>query len=167
MKIAFLTAGGLAPCLSASIGRLIEQYYSRFPKAEMIGYLNGYKGLLLGNSITIPEQVKNNAQILYNFGGSPIGNSRVKLTNINDCIKKYKSFEIFINLDTLTISAVERHRNVIIGFAEYGQLNGYEKYLTNMELSNTPSFITTTTSILSSFISPKVTELVKIHKKER
>jgi len=86
---------------------------------------------------------------------------------INDCIKKYKSFEIFINLDTLTISAVERHRNVIIGFAEYGQLNGYEKYLTNMELSNTPSFITTTTSILSSFISPKVTELVKIHKKER
>ena len=87
MKIAFLTAGGLAPCLSASIGRLIEQYYSRFPETEMIGYLNGYKGLLLGNSIKIPEQVKTNAQILYNFGGSPIGNSRVKLTNINDCIK--------------------------------------------------------------------------------
>ena len=89
------------------------------------------------------------------------------VNHINDCIKKYKSFEIFIDLDTLTISAVERHRNVIIGFAEHGQNNGYEKYLTNMELSNTPSFIITTTSILSSFISPKVTELVKIHKKER
>lgn len=86
-------------------------------------------------------------------------------TTINKCIHKHKSFEIFINLDTLTISAIERHRNIIIGFAEHGQNNGYEKYLTNMELSNTPSFITTTTSILSSFISPKVTELVKIHKK--
>jgi hypothetical protein len=86
-------------------------------------------------------------------------------TTINNCIKKHKSFEIFINLDTLTISAVERHRHIIIGFAECGERNGYEKYLTNMELLNTPSFITTTTSILSSFISPKVTELVKIHKK--
>ena len=87
------------------------------------------------------------------------------VNHINDCIKKYKKFEIFINLDTLTISAVERHRKVILGFAEHGQDNGYDKYLTNMELYNTPSFITTTTSILSSFISPKVTELVKIHTK--
>lgn len=86
-------------------------------------------------------------------------------TTINNCIKKHKSFEIFINLDTLTISAVERHRNIIIGFAECGQRNGYEKYLTNMELFNTPSFITATTTILSSFISPKVSELVKFHKK--
>ena len=26
MKVAFLTAGGIAPCLSASIGRLIKNY---------------------------------------------------------------------------------------------------------------------------------------------
>jgi len=87
MKIAFLTAGGLAPCLSASIGRLIEQYQLKLPETNMIGYLNGYKGLLLGNSIEISDQVKNNSKILYNFGGSPIGNSRVKLTNVEDCIK--------------------------------------------------------------------------------
>lgn len=87
MKIAFLTAGGLAPCLSASIGRLVKQYYSKFPKSVMIGYLNGYKGLLQGNSIEFSAEVKSDPQILYNFGGSPIGNSRVKLTNINDCVK--------------------------------------------------------------------------------
>jgi len=87
MKIAFLTAGGIAPCLSASIGALIEEYNKRAPKAELIGYLNGYRGLLLGNSINIPESVKSNAKILYEFGGSPIGNSRVKLTNIEDCVK--------------------------------------------------------------------------------
>ena len=87
MKIAFLTAGGIAPCLSASIGALIEEYNKLAPNAELMGYLNGYRGLLLGKSITIPDTVKSNAKILYEFGGSPIGNSRVKLTNIEDCVK--------------------------------------------------------------------------------
>mgnify|MGYP001207400567 FL=1 len=88
MKIAFLTAGGIAPCLSSSIGALIEQYAKRKPEAKMIGYLNGYRGLLLGKSIVFPESVKNNFIALYDFGGSPIGNSRVKLTNIQDCIDR-------------------------------------------------------------------------------
>ena len=88
MKIAFLTSGGIAPCLSSSIGALIEQYAKRKPEAKMIGYLNGYRGLLLGKSIVFPESVKNNFTALYDFGGSPIGNSRVKLTNIQDCIDR-------------------------------------------------------------------------------
>ena len=88
MKIAFLTAGGIAPCLSSSIGALIEQYAKRKPEAKMIGYLNGYRGLLLGKSIAFPESLKNNFTALYDFGGSPIGNSRVKLTNIQDCIDR-------------------------------------------------------------------------------
>ncbi len=88
MKIAFLTAGGIAPCLSASIGGLIEKYAEIAPEAEMIGYLNGYQGLLTGNSISFPKDVKNHVDVLYSYGGSPIGNSRVKLTNIKDCIKR-------------------------------------------------------------------------------
>lgn len=88
MKIAFLTAGGLAPCLSASIGALIHHYNKPAPHAELMGYLNGFRGLLLGNSIVIPESVKQNSELLLHFGGSPIGNSRVKLTNIKDCIKR-------------------------------------------------------------------------------
>jgi len=88
MKIAFLTSGGIAPCLSASIARLTENYLSKYPKAEIIGYLNGYKGLLLGNSISFPKSLLGNTNKFYQFGGSPIGNSRVKLTNIDDCIKK-------------------------------------------------------------------------------
>ncbi|NQU68372.1 MAG: pyrophosphate--fructose-6-phosphate 1-phosphotransferase [Candidatus Marinimicrobia bacterium] len=87
MKIGILTAGGLAPCLSASIGQLIINYTNQVPDAEIIGYLNGYKGLLLGNSIQITENVRKNAEILSAFGGSPIGNSRVKLTNVADCEK--------------------------------------------------------------------------------
>ncbi len=88
MKIAFLTAGGIAPCLSASIGALIEKYNECAPEAKLIGYLNGYRGLLLGNSIEFPETAKTQFSTLYDFGGSPIGNSRVKLTNVEDCIKR-------------------------------------------------------------------------------
>jgi pyrophosphate--fructose-6-phosphate 1-phosphotransferase len=88
MKIAFLTAGGIAPCLSSSIGALIEKYNDIAPNAEMIGYLNGYRGLLLGNSIEFPDSLKTQFTTLYDFGGSPIGNSRVKLTNVDDCIKR-------------------------------------------------------------------------------
>ena len=88
MKIAFLTSGGIAPCLAASLGRLTENYLQQYPKAELIGYLNGYKGLLLGKSISFPKSLKGSINNIYNFGGSPIGNSRVKLTNIKDCITK-------------------------------------------------------------------------------
>ncbi len=88
MKIGILTAGGLAPCLSASIGELIVQYTQHAPEAAIVGYLNGYKGLLLGKSIRITDTVRENAGILSQFGGSPIGNSRVKLTNVEDCEKK-------------------------------------------------------------------------------
>tara|TARA_B100001250_G_scaffold2956_1_gene2530 strand:+ start:1768 stop:2955 length:1188 start_codon:yes stop_codon:yes gene_type:complete len=86
MKVAFLTAGGIAPCLSASLGRLIFNYSKQSPNITMIGYLNGYKGLLKGQSISIGSDVIENVETLYEFGGSPLGNSRVKLTNIDDCL---------------------------------------------------------------------------------
>ena len=88
MKIAFLTSGGIAPCLSASIGRLTENYFKKFSDVEIIGYLNGYKGLLLGNKISFPKSILKNIDKFYQLGGSPIGNSRVKLTNIEDCVLK-------------------------------------------------------------------------------
>lgn len=87
-KVAFLTSGGIAPCLSASIGGLIEKYNELDPNIEMVGYMHGYRGLLLGKSVIFSKEVKKNYQVLYGFGGSPIGNSRVKLTNVEDCIKK-------------------------------------------------------------------------------
>ncbi len=87
-KVAFLTAGGLAPCLSSSIGFLINEYTKKAPEVEMIGYLDGYMGLLKGNSIKVTDEVRKNALKLTKHGGSPIGNSRVKLTNVKDCVKR-------------------------------------------------------------------------------
>ena len=88
MKVALLTSGGIAPCLSASIGRLVENYFKKYPDIEIIGYLNGYKGLLQGKKISFPKSIIKNTSSFYTFGGSPLGNSRVKLTNIKDCISK-------------------------------------------------------------------------------
>src|ERR1700710_2310404 len=45
-RVALLTAGGLAPCLSSAVGGLIERYTAVAPDVEIIGYLDGYAGLL-------------------------------------------------------------------------------------------------------------------------
>lgn len=87
-KIAFLTAGGLAPCLSTSVGGFIERYSEIAPEIEMIAYKGGYKGLLLGESIAITPEIRQHAEALHEWGGSAIGNSRVKLTNVEDCLKR-------------------------------------------------------------------------------
>jgi pyrophosphate--fructose-6-phosphate 1-phosphotransferase len=87
-KVALLTAGGLAPCLSSAVGGLIERYTEIAPDIEIIAYRGGYKGLLLGDSYKVGPAERATAHILHRHGGSPIGNSRVKLTNIKDCVKR-------------------------------------------------------------------------------
>jgi diphosphate-dependent phosphofructokinase len=88
MTVAMLTAGGLAPCLSSAVGGLIERYTEVAPDVRIIAYLNGYAGLLTGRSVEVTDEVRAHAHRLHAFGGSPIGNSRVKLTNVDDCIKR-------------------------------------------------------------------------------
>lgn len=87
-KVALLTAGGFAPCLSSAIGGLIERYTEVAPEIEIIAYKNGYQGLLTGDYLTVTPTVRAKAGLLHNFGGSPIGNSRVKLTNAADLVKR-------------------------------------------------------------------------------
>lgn len=86
--VAMLTAGGLAPCLSSAVGGLIERYTKVARDVRIIAYLNGYAGLLTGKSVEVTPEVRANAHRLHAFGGSPIGNSRVKLTNVTDCVKR-------------------------------------------------------------------------------
>jgi diphosphate-dependent phosphofructokinase len=87
-KVAMLTAGGLAPCLSSAVGGLIERYNDVAPDIEMVAYRSGYQGVLLGDRIEITNDMRENAYLLHRYGGSPIGNSRVKLTNAADCVKR-------------------------------------------------------------------------------
>jgi pyrophosphate--fructose-6-phosphate 1-phosphotransferase len=64
-KIGILTAGGLAPCLSSAVGGLIERYTELAPEVEIICYKDGYKGLLLGDSIDVTPTIREKAHLLH------------------------------------------------------------------------------------------------------
>lgn len=87
-RVALLTAGGYAPCLSSAVGGLIERYNELVPEVEIIAYKHGYWGLLRGEKIVVDDEVRANAGVLHNYGGSPIGNSRVKLTNTKNLVER-------------------------------------------------------------------------------
>ncbi|MDO5627297.1 MAG: pyrophosphate--fructose-6-phosphate 1-phosphotransferase [Mobilicoccus sp.] len=87
-RVALLTAGGFAPCLSSAVGGLIERYTEVAPDVEIIAYKHGYQGLLTGDYLTVDATVREKAGLLHRYGGSPIGNSRVKLTNTKDLVKR-------------------------------------------------------------------------------
>ena len=87
-RVALLTAGGFAPCLSSAIGGLIQRYTAVAPDVEIIAYKYGYQGLLAGDVLEVTPQIRAKAGLLHAYGGSPIGNSRVKLTNAADLVKR-------------------------------------------------------------------------------
>jgi len=87
-RVALLTAGGYAPCLSSAVGALIEIWTQLSPETELIAYRHGYEGLLTGDSVMVDDEARRGAAVLHRFGGSPIGNSRVKLTNDEDCRRR-------------------------------------------------------------------------------
>ncbi len=87
-RVALLTAGGYAPCLSSAVGGLIERYTERAPDVDILAYRHGYHGLLTGDSVVVDDAARAGAHVLHRFGGSPIGNSRVKLTNTADCVRR-------------------------------------------------------------------------------
>lgn len=82
--VAMMTSGGLAPCLSSSIAQLAKYWVEAFRNGEITGltircYIDGYAGVLTGHSIVIPEADWDRLVHLNDLGGSPIGNSRVKV----------------------------------------------------------------------------------------
>jgi pyrophosphate--fructose-6-phosphate 1-phosphotransferase len=94
VNVAMMTSGGLAPCLSASVAYLIRHWMNALKAGEISGlsfrlYRGGYIGILSGNSLVLPESDwEAAATILPDLGGSPIGNSRVKLSNAKDCERR-------------------------------------------------------------------------------
>lgn len=93
VKVGMMTSGGLAPCLSSSVAQLVKYWVEALRNGKIASvsfrmYTDGYKGVLIDNSFLIPEEVYDEVDALNFLGGSPIGNSRVKLTNVKDCIKR-------------------------------------------------------------------------------
>jgi hypothetical protein len=85
VNVAMMTAGGLAPCLSSSIAQLVHYWVAALRAGQIKGlsfrfYRGGYKGLLTGDSFILPESEWDKCAALNDVGGSPIGNSRVKVS---------------------------------------------------------------------------------------
>lgn len=86
VNVGMMTSGGLAPCLSASVAQLIKYWTQAYREGTITGlsfrfYFGGYKGILIGDSVILPEEEWDTAaETLLLLGGSPIGNSRVKVT---------------------------------------------------------------------------------------
>jgi pyrophosphate--fructose-6-phosphate 1-phosphotransferase len=84
MNVAMMTSGGLAPCLASSVAYLIEFWAKALKDGKISGltlrmYIDGYKGLLTGDSTVVDPSIYDDCACLHDVGGSPIGNSRVKV----------------------------------------------------------------------------------------
>lgn len=87
-RAAVLTAGGFAPCLSSAVAGLIERYSELAPDVELLAYRYGFQGLLTGSTMPVTAAVRSKAGLLHGFGGSPLGNSRVRFTNLDDVVRR-------------------------------------------------------------------------------
>jgi pyrophosphate--fructose-6-phosphate 1-phosphotransferase len=95
VQVAMMTAGGLAPCLSSSIAQLVQYWVEAKTSGRIAGlsfrmYISGYKGLLTGDSVVVPESEWEGLASLNHLGGSPIGNSRVKVRTLFEVKKEQK-----------------------------------------------------------------------------
>lgn len=85
VNVGMMTSGGLAPCLASSIASLSQSWTAALKDETISGltlrfYIGGYKGLLTGESVVVEAKDYENLQSLHSVGGSPIGNSRVKVS---------------------------------------------------------------------------------------
>ena len=87
-RIGILTSGGLAPCLSSAVASLTEEWAAADPDAVIVGYRSGYAGVLRGDSIEFDAAIRARIHYAHHVGGSPLGNSRVKLSNAADCERR-------------------------------------------------------------------------------
>ena len=85
VNVGMMTSGGLAPCLSSSVAQLAKYWIEALEEGKISGltlrmYVDGYAGILTGHSFVVPESEWKNMEKLNFLGGSPIGNSRVKVS---------------------------------------------------------------------------------------
>ena len=85
VNVGMMTSGGLAPCLSSSVAQLAKYWIEALEDGKISGltlrmYVDGYAGVLTGHSFVVPESEWENLEKLNFLGGSPIGNSRVKVS---------------------------------------------------------------------------------------
>ena len=89
------------------------------------------------------------------------------LNKFTNSIKKFDSFQCHLNLDSFTISAAERHKQMIEEFCRQclGN-NSYSQKLTTIYIYYPPSLIENIAKLFSNLISPIVKEKVVFYTKQ-
>jgi len=86
---------------------------------------------------------------------------------IQSIINTFGKYQLYINLQTFTISALERYRSFILLLSSRCATEQLEPFIEIFQIHNSPSFLTATSNLLSPFMPDSVKQkLVFIHKND-
>jgi hypothetical protein len=91
------------------------------------------------------------------------------LSLIETIIRNFNIFSVHINLDTFTISAAERYKNIITMFLNKCIINnsGYSLKLDKMHIYNTPNSFQTISTILMPLIDNEIKTKIILYDKKK
>lgn len=83
---------------------------------------------------------------------------------IKNCVESFSTFEIYINLDTFTISALERYKVVIKDFIDkcISSNTRYSENIINLYICNVPKTFDAIIKTMKPFIEKQVYEKIKL-----
>jgi hypothetical protein len=169
---------------SQKISELTNQYYTENKKntffktkqkmecAATIAAAIGIDDLIMQTVFIIP----NTNRVFLNYPlfktyATPDNYLRIVqyiLTCFEYCIEHYGNYSTHVNLDTFTISAAERYKNVVEMFLNHcmASNNDFSSRLTNMYIYYTPATFQNISKLLSAFIHPLVKEKIVLYDKK-
>lgn len=93
MRVGILTSGGDCQALNATMRGLVKALYRNYDDVEIIGFIDGYKGLMYGN---YKEMNEKDFSGIINLGGTILGTSRCpfkKMRVIEDGFDKVEAMK--------------------------------------------------------------------------
>lgn len=84
---------------------------------------------------------------------------------IKFAIHKYKQFELHINLDSFTISALERYRDMILIFEQKCAQYDIEIFLTSIQVYNSPGIMNSIIQFIKQFLTGNAHEKIVFYNK--
>jgi len=85
-------------------------------------------------------------------------------TEIKNCVESFSTFEIYINIDTFTVSALERYKVVIKDFIDkcISSNTRYSENIINLYICNVPKTFDAIIKTMKPFIEKQVYEKIKL-----
>jgi hypothetical protein len=83
-------------------------------------------------------------------------------------INYYSTYEVYINLDSFTVSSAERYKDIIRSFCDkcLNDSTNFGELLSKFHILNTPSVMELIIKIFKPFVDPIVINKIQFHKKE-